>query len=96
MLAMHHFTSKTAITFRTIQGLTMLLDQQQAALVGLITSLMEDVGVTGLLTVEAIANLNASNHVISGRYVVPLSSVSAFVSGLASWVDSILDEANEG
>ncbi len=67
------------------------MDQQQAALVGLIASLMEDVGVTGLLTVEAIANLDASNHVISGRYVVPLSSVCEFVNGLASWVDSIVD-----
>ncbi len=96
LLAMHHFTSRTAITFRTIQGSTTLLDQQQAALVGLITSLMEDVGVTGPLTAEAITNLNASNHVISGRYAIPLSSIHEFVNGLASWVDSILDEANEG
>ncbi len=73
-----------------------MLDQQQAALVGLITSLMEDFGVTGPLTAEAIANLDASNHVISGRYAVPLSSVREFVSGLASSVDFILDEANEG
>jgi hypothetical protein len=57
---------------------------------------MEDVGVTGQLTAEAIANLDASSHVISGRYVVPLFSVREFVSGLASWVDSIVDEANEG
>jgi len=76
--------------------LTTLLDQQQAALVGLVASLMEDVGVTRPLTAEAIANLNASNHVISGCYAVPLSSVREFISGLASWVDSIVDEANEG
>jgi hypothetical protein len=93
---MHHFTSRTAITFRMIQGSTILLDQQQAALVGLGASFMEDIGVTGPLTAEAIANLDASSHVISGRYVVPLSFVREFVSGLASWVDSIVDEANEG
>ncbi len=93
---MHHFTSRTAITFRTIQGLTTLLDQQQAALVGLVAFLMEDVGVTGPFIVEAIANLNASSHVISGYYAVPLSYVYEFISGLASWVDSIVDEANEG
>jgi len=96
LLAMHHFTSRTAITFRMIQGLTMLLDQQQAALVGLVASLMEDVGVTGPLIAEAIANLNASSHVISSCYAVPLSSVREFISGLASWVDFIVDEANEG
>jgi hypothetical protein len=81
---MHHFTSKMAITFCTIQGLTMLLNQQQAALVGLVASLMEDVGVTRPLTTETIANLDASSHVINGRYAVPLSYVREFVSGLAS------------
>ncbi|CAK9276214.1 unnamed protein product [Sphagnum jensenii] len=84
------------ITFRTIQGLTTLLDQQQATLVGLVASIMEDVGITGPLTTETIANLDASSHVISGRYVVPLSFVREFVSDLASWVDSIVDEADEG
>ncbi|CAK9222419.1 unnamed protein product [Sphagnum troendelagicum] len=74
----------------------MLLDQQQATLVGLVASLMEDVGITRPLTTEAIANFDASSHVISGRYAVPLSSVREFVNGLASWVDSIVDEADEG
>jgi hypothetical protein len=96
LLAMHHFTSRTAIMFHMIQGSTTLLDQQQAALVGLVASLMEDVGVIGPLIAETIANFDASSHVISDRYVVPLSSVREFVSGLASWVDSIVDEANEG
>jgi hypothetical protein len=73
----------------------MLLDQQQAALVGLVASLMEDVGVTGPLTIETIANLDTSSHVISGRYAVPLSSVREFISNLASCVDSIVDEADE-
>ncbi len=68
-----------------------LLDQQQATLVGLVASLMEHVGVIGPPTVEAIANLDASSHVISGRYAVPLSSVREFISGLAFWVDSIVD-----
>ncbi|CAM6059206.1 unnamed protein product [Sphagnum tenellum] len=81
---MHHFTSKMAITFRTIQELTTLLDQQQAALVGLVASFMEDVGVTGSFIAETIANLDASSHVISGRYAVPLSSIRDFVNSLAS------------
>ncbi|CAM6027601.1 unnamed protein product [Sphagnum balticum] len=57
---------------------------------------MEDVGVIGPLIVEAIANLDASSHVINGRYAVPLSSVREFVSGLASWVDPIVDETDKG
>ncbi|CAK9219972.1 unnamed protein product [Sphagnum troendelagicum] len=59
-------------------------------------SMEKDVGVTGPLTVETIANLDASSHVISGRYAIPLSFVREFVSGLTSRVDSIVDEANEG
>jgi hypothetical protein len=82
--------------FRTIQGLTTLLDQQQAALVGLVASLMEDVGVTGPFTTEAIVTLDASSHVISGRYAVPLSFIREFVNSLASWVDFIVDEVDEG
>jgi hypothetical protein len=57
---------------------------------------MEDVGVTGPFTAEAITNLDASSHVISGHYAVPLSYVREFVSGLTSSVDSIVDEADEG
>ncbi|CAN5966279.1 unnamed protein product [Sphagnum jensenii] len=94
VLAMHHFTSLTAITFRTIQGLSTLLDQQQAALDDLVTSFIDDVGVIGPLSPEAIANLEVSEHVISGRYAVQLSSVREFVSGLASWADSIVDEVD--
>jgi len=72
------------------------LDQQQAALVGLVASLMGDVGVIGLLTAETIANINASSHIINSHYVVPLSFICELVNGLASWVDSIVDEADEG
>ncbi len=51
----------------------------------------------GPLTVETIANLNASSHIImSDHYVVPLFSINEFISGLASQVDSIVDEVNEG
>jgi hypothetical protein len=74
----------------------MLLDQQQATMVGLVASLMEDVGVTGPLTIEVIMNLDASSHVISGRYAVPLFSVREFVNDMASLVDSIVDEVDEG
>jgi hypothetical protein len=54
---MHHFTSLTAITFCTIQGMSTLLDQQQAALDDLVTSFIDDVGVVGPLSPEVIANL---------------------------------------
>ena len=85
-----------AITFRTIQGLTTLLDQQQAALDGIVASFIQDVGVTGPLTAAAIADLDASTHVICGRYAVALSSVREFISGLASWIDTIVDKVDEG
>ena len=83
LLAMHHFTTRTATTFRSIQGLTTLAEQQHAALTGLIkqhaalTGLINnfsvDIGVSGPLTAEFIATLDPSTHVISGHYAVSLT-----------------------
>jgi hypothetical protein len=81
---MHHFTTRVAVIFRSIQGLTTLVLQQRNALDNLIASFIDDVGVTGLLTAESIANIDPSIHVISGRYAVALSSVREFLVGLAS------------
>ncbi len=50
---------------------------------------------TGLLTSESIANIDPSTHVISGRYAIALSSVREFLVGLASWADTLLNEADE-
>ncbi len=50
---------------------------------------------TGLLTAESIANIDPSTHVISGRYAAALSRVREFLVGLASWADTLLNEANE-
>jgi hypothetical protein len=51
--------------------------------------------VIGPLTAESIANIDPSTHVISGHYAVALSSVREFLVGLASWVDTLLNEADE-
>jgi len=96
LLSMHHFTTRAADIFRSIQGLTTLVLQQQNAMDNLIASFIDDVGVTGLLTAESIANIDPSTHVISGRYAVALSSVRKFLVGLASWADTLLNEADEG
>jgi hypothetical protein len=72
---MQHFMSHTAIAFRSIQGLTTLLEQQQTTLNDLIAFFINDVGVNGLLTTESIRNLDTSTHVISGLYVVSIFSV---------------------
>jgi hypothetical protein len=61
----------------------------------LIASFIDDVGVIGPLTAESITNIDPSTHVISGHYAVVLSSVRKFLIGLASWVDTILNEADE-
>ncbi|KAI2506193.1 hypothetical protein MHU86_8228 [Fragilaria crotonensis] len=96
LLAMHHFTTRTAsITFRSIQGLTTLAEQQQAALNGLINNFIVDIGVTGPLTDESIAALDPSTHVVSGCYAVALSNVHEFLCGLATWVDTLMNESSE-
>ncbi|CAK9202181.1 unnamed protein product [Sphagnum troendelagicum] len=94
-LSMHHFTIRAAVTFHSIQGLTTLVLQQRNALDNLIASFIDDVGVIGPLTVELIANIDPSTHVINGRYAVALSSVREFLVGLASWADTLLNKADE-
>jgi hypothetical protein len=49
-LSMHHFTTRATITFRSIQGLTTLVFQQQNALDNLIASFIDDGGMIGSLT----------------------------------------------
>jgi len=84
LLSMHHFTTRATVTFCSIQGLTTLVLQQRNALDNLIASFINDVRVTGPLTTELIANIDTLTHIISGRYVVALSSVREFLVGLAS------------
>jgi hypothetical protein len=69
--------------------------QQRNALDNLIASFIDDVGVTGLLTAESITNIDPSTHVISGRYVVALSSVREFFVSLASWANTLFNEVDE-
>jgi len=92
---MHHSTTRAAVTFCSIQGLTTLVLQQRNALDNLIASFIDDVGVTGPLIAKLIANIDPLTHVISGRYVVALSSVREFLVGLVSWADTLLNEADE-
>jgi hypothetical protein len=73
LLVMQHFMSRTVITFRSIQGLTTLLEQQQTTLNDLVASFIDDIGVTGLLTIELIGNLDTSTHVISMSSLYPVS-----------------------
>ena len=96
LVAMHHFTTCTAITFCSIhQGLTTLADQQQAALNDLLIGyFIGDVGVTGPPTPESIAALDPATHVVSGCYAVAIASVQAFLHGLATWVDALIDESS--
>jgi hypothetical protein len=75
LLSMHHFTTRAAVTFCSIQELTTLVLQQRNALDNLIASFIDDIGVIGPLTAESIANINPSTHVISGHYAIALSSV---------------------
>ena len=50
---------------------------------------------TGPLTAEMIGDLDPSIHVIDETYAVSLSSVGEFLSGLASWIDELIDKASD-
>lgn len=49
---------------------------------------------TGLLTTKLIGNLDTSTHVINGLYVVSISNVQEFLSGLAIWMDALIEEVD--
>ncbi|CAK9237624.1 unnamed protein product [Sphagnum troendelagicum] len=72
-----------------------IMSTMRNALDNLIASFIDDVGVIGLLTTESIANTDPSTHVISGHYAIVLSNVREFLVGLAFWVDTLLNEADE-
>lgn len=91
---MHHFTSTTAVTFRSIQGLTTLLVQQQAALYNLFASLIKDVGFVGPLAHDGVDYLNVADYVVNSCIAAHLSSGQAFVRGLAFWADFIIDKVD--
>jgi len=92
---MQHFMSHIAITFCLIHGLMTLLEQQQAALNDLVASFIDDVGVTSSLTIKSIGNLDTSTHVISGLYAIFISSFQEFPSGLATWMDALIEEVDD-
>lgn len=96
LLAMETFTSHSAKTFRSIQGLTTLISQQHAELTLLVSNLMEEVGGLGPLSEVGLRELNPALHVSSGKFAVPLAKVEDFLVGLASWVEALLDETEPG
>ncbi len=71
------------IAFCSIQGLTTFND--------LVASLIDDIGVTGPFIIELIGNLDISTHVINGLYVISISSVQEFLSGLVTWMDALIE-----
>lgn len=95
VFVMHHFDSRLAITFRSIQDLTTLLDQQQFVLNDLVASFIDDVGAIEPFTSNAFTNLDALNYVISNSCVVTMYSVQKFVNGMTSWTNSIVDKVNQ-
>jgi hypothetical protein len=92
---MECFTTHSAKTFRTIQGLTTLIGQQKAELNALVANYVDEIGAVGPLSDNAIAELDPALHAFSGRYAVSLEEVREFLIGLASWVETIVDEAGE-
>ncbi len=75
--------------------MTTLLEQQQVALNDLVAFFIDNIGMTSPLTTESIRNLDTSTHVINNLYVVSISSVQEFLSSLATWMDALIEEAND-
>ncbi len=95
LCVMDDFTNHTTITFHKIQRLTTLVAQQQAELDALVGSFIDDIGVSNPLTIESILDLDPMTHVFNGRYVISLLNVQEFLVGLVSWVEKIINEADE-
>jgi hypothetical protein len=69
------------------------LEQQQATLNDLIAYFIDNVGVTGLFTIESIGNLDTSTHVISD-YAVSIFNVQEFLNDLTTWMDALIEEVD--
>ncbi len=96
LIAMQSFTNYyTASTFKYIQGSTTLVSDQTAAFKKLIGTFIEDVGVEGPLTQDAILLRDPVTHVTSGSYSVSLSQVREYVCGLARCLEGLINEADE-
>ena len=94
LIAMQSFTSYTASTFKYIQGSTTLVSEQTQAFNKLIGTFIEDVGIVGPLTHDAILHHDPDTHVISGSYAVSLAQVREYLCGLARWVEGVMSEAD--
>jgi hypothetical protein len=94
LVAMQSFTNYTAITFKYIQGSTLLLSEQSSAFDKLIRTFIEDVGVEGPLAQDVLSLRDPETLVSSGSYTVSLAKVRDYVCGLASWVEALITEAD--
>jgi hypothetical protein len=92
---MDDFTSHIIVIFYKIQGLTTLMARQQVELDVFIGFFIDDIRVTGPLTFESIQDLDPTTHVYNWHYVVSLSNVLEFLVGIVSWVEGIINEADE-
>ncbi len=61
----------------------------------LVASFIDDVGVIGPLTTKLIGNLYTSTHVINGLYAISISNVQEFLSGLAIWMDALIEKVDD-
>jgi hypothetical protein len=94
LLGMDRFTELTAKAFTKIQGMSILVSQQQAVFDDLIQNYISTVGGVGPLGEGALQALDDTTHVISGLYAVSFFSVSEFLCGLGSWVENVITAAD--
>ena len=94
LVAIHSFTNYTALTFKYIQGSTLLVSEQASAFDKLIRTFIEDVGIKGPFTQDVIELRDPETHVSSGSYSVSLPQVREYLCGLASWVEGLINEVN--
>jgi hypothetical protein len=76
-------------------GTDYLISHQAFELDNLIATYMEEVGAIGPLSDAVLEQLDRHRHAISGRFAVRLDKVHEFLAGLAAFVESTIEEANE-
>ena len=91
LLAMQSFTSHSANTFHSIQGMTNMIYQQVARLPQLVQTYVANIRGAGPLTEAHIAELSDDQYVKVGAFAISHQNVLKFVLGLASWVKGTVD-----
>ncbi|KAH6583989.1 hypothetical protein BASA61_007792 [Batrachochytrium salamandrivorans] len=96
LLSVKAFAQESMLVFTSMQGLTTLLSQQRAKLLGLIDTYCRMTNMTGPHSDEKLASIDHSNAEVYGGFVLTYANSFAYIESLGLWAVetiSVLEQA---